>query len=250
VPYRDRENQLTLFRRHMRDVVLADCGYDYQILVVHQTDTRTFNRGALKNIGFLWVKSTWPDDYQQITLVFHDVDTMPYRGDMFDYRTVPGVVKHFYGFTFALGGMVSICGGDFERVGGFPNFWGWGYEDNCLNNRVNKTSDITIDRSHFYPIAHPDILHVMDGFEKSVNRKEFDKYIAHSPEGWASLQNITWNYLPDAVYDLWGQLDVSTFFTGREEDTSKTKMYDMRNGPRPYEPLLGRGRVQPRWSMF
>jgi hypothetical protein len=175
---------------------------------------------------------------------------MPYRGDMFDYRTVCGVVKHFYGFTFALGGIVSICASDFEKIGGFPNFWAWGFEDNCLNNRVNKDASMTIDRSHFFPIAHPDILHVLDGYEKSVNRKEFDRYASNSKEGWDSIENVTWKWTPDTKNPSWGQLDVSSFFTGSEEDKSKSKLYDVRNGSRPFEITIGRQHVQPRWSMF
>jgi len=244
VPYRDRANQLGLFQRHMRDVVLANCGYDYQILVVHQADVRAFNRGALKNIGFLWARATWPDEYRAMTLVFHDVDTMPFVAGQFDYRTQPGVVKHFYGLTFALGGIVSMTGADFERVNGFPNFWGWGFEDNCLNNRVKKLWGMTIDRSHFHRMGDPGILHVLDGFEKSVNRKEFDNYLAESPEGWNSISGLVWNLRPEQ--DNVAFLDVSAFSTGREEDKSKTKVHDVRTGPRPFQV----GRARTRWSMF
>jgi hypothetical protein len=244
VPYRDRANQLGLFQRHMREVVLADCGYPYQILVVHQADSRAFNRGALKNIGFLWARTTWPDDYQSMTIVFHDVDTMPFLAGQFDYRTTKGVVKHFYGLRFALGGIVSITGADFERVNGFPNFWGWGFEDNCLQNRVKKAWGLEVDRSHFYPMGDPAILHILDGFEKSVNRREFDKYITDSPEGWNSISGIVWNLRPETTNFAF--LDVSAFLTGREEDKSRTKMHDVRTGPRPFEV----GRVRTRWSMF
>jgi N-terminal region of glycosyl transferase group 7/N-terminal domain of galactosyltransferase len=245
VPYRNRQNQLDLFRRHMEQVILANVSFSYQILVVHQADERVFNRGALKNIGFLWCKEQWPQSYQGITLVFHDVDTMPYRPETIDYKTEPGRVKHFYGLTFALGGIVSIRAADFEKVGGFPNFWGWGFEDNCLNNRVKKATGMVIDRSQFYPMGSSEILHILDGFEKSVNRREFDEYLVQNPEGWASIFQIVWN--PSDVSDTYTFLDVSSFLTGREEDKSKTKMHDVRNGPRPFE--VGR-RANRRWAMF
>ena len=133
VPYRDREQQQIFFSNQMK-IVLSDREPDtYKILYIHQTDNRSFNRGAMKNIGFLAVKTMYPTEYKDITLVFNDVDTMPYSTGFLKYDTKQGVVKHFYGFKYALGGIVSITGGDFERINGFPNFWGWGHEDNLLN---------------------------------------------------------------------------------------------------------------------
>ena len=103
----------------------------------------------MKNIGFLSVKNIYPRDYKNITLVFNDVDCMPSKKGLLNYETTNHVIKHFYGYTYALGGIVSIKAGDFEAINGFPNFWGWGYEDNMLQNRALK-SQIKIDRSTFF----------------------------------------------------------------------------------------------------
>ena len=47
---------------------------DILLLIIHQKDKRLFNRGAMKNIGFIVLKSLYPQDFMsKITLVFNDV---------------------------------------------------------------------------------------------------------------------------------------------------------------------------------
>ena len=150
IPYRDREQQLIFFKRHMAYILEDMDKADYEVLFIHQKDTRAFNCGAMKNIGFFVVRDKYPNDYKNITLVFNDVDTLPFSKNFIPYETKPGIVKHFYGFQYTLGGIVSITAQDFERINGFPNFWAWGYEDNMLNDRV-KNARLTIDRSVFFP---------------------------------------------------------------------------------------------------
>jgi len=243
VPYRDRQRQYEFFAKHMKSV-LEDLSPDtYKILYIHQTDTRSFNRGAVKNIGFLTVKNMYPNDYQNITLVFNDIDIMPYSKNFFDYRTSPGTVKHFYGFTFTLGGIVSINAADFERINGFPNFWAWGFEDNMLQNRVIQNG-ITIDRSVFYPVLDKNVLHFSDGLSRNVNRTEYDIYEKNTQEGWNSISNLQYNYNPDT-----GFVDVTQFITPREEDVKATHEHDMRKGNIPF-PSNKNQKRRPRMGMI
>ena len=168
VPYRNREEQKFFFSKYM-SFIMEDFT-DYEIYFSHQTDNRSFNRGATKNIGFLAIKEKYPDDYKNITFIFNDVDTIPFT-KIFNYETTCGTVKHYYGFKYTLGGIVVIKGEDFERINGFPNYWGWGSEDSCLQKRCEK-AEIVIDRSNFFPIGSPQILHLFDGISRIINKKD------------------------------------------------------------------------------
>jgi hypothetical protein len=147
---------------------------DYEIYFSHQADKRNFNRGATKNIGFMAIREKYPEHYKQITFIFNDVDTMPFT-NLFSYDTTPGVVKHYYGFKYALGGIVVIKGEDFERTNGYPCYWGWGNEDNGLQDRCIK-NNIKIDRTDFYPIGNPNILQLFDGMSRLISKKDPWRY--------------------------------------------------------------------------
>jgi hypothetical protein len=168
VPYRDRIQQKFFFCKQM-DFILEGQD-DYEILFVHQCDARNFNRGAMKNIGFLAIKEKYPDSYKEISFVFNDVDTLPFH-KLFDYETTEGIVKHYYGFETALGGIVVVKGSDFELINGYPNYWGWGMEDACLQKRCSAYG-LQIDRSNFYTIGSPEILQLFDGVSRLVSRKD------------------------------------------------------------------------------
>lgn len=244
VPYRDREQQYLFFSQHMK-IVLEDMREsDYEIYYVHQLDSREFNRGAMKNIGFLYVKEKYPNDYENITLVFNDIDTMPYVKGFLNYHTIPGRVKHFYGFHFTLGGIVSIKAGDFEKINGFPNLWAWGYEDNLLQKRV-LDAGLIIDRSQFYPLMDKNILQMKDGLKRTVNRSEFDRYMSETLEGIRSIKNL--NYVLESST---GFVNVSNFNTDNDPVPTLNTVHDLRAGNNPFniKPVMGntsrRGRAR------
>jgi len=228
VPYRDRENHLKMFSQSMK-TYLAKKQPPYKIFYIHQTDKRSFNRGAMKNIGFLAVKKLYPDDYQNITLVFNDIDTIPTKDLVLNYTTKRGTIKHFYGFDYALGGIVSINAADFEAMNGFPNFWSWGYEDNMLQARSIHRG-ITIDRSVFYKINDPRIIHLTDTPIREVNRTEFDRFLQNTTEGIYSINDLQYTVNMET-----GFVDVLEFNTTIEENLSNRIDYDLRNGPAPFK---------------
>lgn len=249
VPYRDRAQQQQFFSAHM-NVILEDIPkQDYEIYYIHQADAREFNRGAMKNIGFLAMKNKYPNDYQNITFVFNDVDTMPFSKNFLNYDTIAGVVKHFYGYTFALGGIVSVNGGDFEKTLGYPNFWTWGYEDNLLQKRI-LNAGIQIDRSQFYPIMDKNIFQMKDGITRIVNRGEFERFVSDTTEGWQSITGLQYS-----IDDSTKFINVTAFDTGFQEKKELTRVHDLRNGSRPFQSAnlmsmnSGRGRPKPKMSM-
>ena len=185
VPYRNRIQHKFFFSKHM-SFVLEDCD-DYEIYFSHQCDARTFNRGATKNIGFLAIKEKYPDDYKNITFIFNDVDTIPFY-KIFDYETTEGVVKHYYGFKYALGGIIVMKGSDFEKINGFPCYWGWGMEDNALQKRCDHYG-LKIDRSTFYEIGSPQILQLFDGISRIISKK--DPWRMDKDSGVDGLKTIT-----------------------------------------------------------
>ena len=184
VPYRNRVQHKFFFSKYM-SFILEDCD-DYEIYFSHQCDARTFNRGATKDIGFLAVKEKYPNDYKDITFIFNDVDTIPFN-KIFDYQTTHGVVKHYYGFKYALGGIVVMKGADFEKINGFPCFWGWGMEDNALQKRCDGYG-LKVDRSVFYEIGSPEILQLFDGISRIISKK--DPWRGENDDGVDGLRTI------------------------------------------------------------
>ena len=191
MPYRDRTTDKAQFLEKM-NLILADTA-TYEIYFAHQYDYRPFNRGAMKNIGFLALKDKYPSAYRDITFIFHDVDTWPATKGLINYTTTPGIVKHFYGYKFALGGMFAIKGADFEKTKGFPNFWGWGIEDNVINDRC-LAAGLTIDRSQFYDIGDNRIARTFDGFKRIISRQDSLTYKQAGCDDFTHLKNVKWNF--------------------------------------------------------
>lgn len=239
VPYRDRIQHKFFFSKHMSFILEDET--DYEIYFSHQCDTRSFNRGATKNIGFLAIKNKYPDHYKKMTFIFNDVDTMPFH-KLFDYRATPGIVNHYYGFRYTLGGIVAITGEDFEMINGFPNYWGWGMEDNVLQKRCQQYG-LTINRNVFYPIGSQEILQLFDGISRIINRK--DPWRATYDDG---LNGLSTTYNIDFTIDTMSSnpkdnvftvdndkifyINIITFMTNIRYETDEYLSYDLREPKR------------------
>ena len=208
VPYRDREPHRVFFSTYIYKVMEDIPRDDWMFYFVLQNDKRPFNRGAMKNIGFLALKAAYPNDYNNIIFIFNDIDTLPYDKNVLNYHTDYGVIKHFYGFHFALGGIFSVRGIDFERINGFPNYWAWGGEDNLIHERA-KQFGIIIDRSNFFTIGNMKILQFADGFKRLICRDELATSIMpNNSDGLSKLTNIT-----HVIYNDTHMIDVTAFDT-------------------------------------
>jgi hypothetical protein len=199
VPYRDRKEHKNFFTIYMKHIMEDIPKTHYEIYFAEQKDTRPFNRGGMKNIGFIAMKYKYPNDYKNITFVFNDVDTLPYTKNLLHYETTPGVVKHFYGFKFTLGGIFSIRGEDFEKINGFPNFWSWGGEDNYMLKRV-ELAGLYLDRSNFFNILDRNILQMCDGVKKIICRKEAAYVVnLNCNDGLITIRNLNFEIKDDYV---------------------------------------------------
>jgi hypothetical protein len=127
------------------DSFLKEKGIDYQIIVAEQRDDRPFNRGKLCNIVFNTVK----DDFDYFC--FHDVNLLPLTDDSdYSYPKKPThlasiVDDEFIPYEEFIGGVFLINKEHFEQINGFcDEYWGWGYEDNDLLERM-RAKNISLD---------------------------------------------------------------------------------------------------------
>jgi len=236
VPYRNRIQHKFFFSQQMSFLLGDDS--DYEIYFSHQLDNRTFNRGAMKNIGFIAMREKYPFHYKDITFIFNDVDTLPFH-KLFDYQTVPGSVKHYYGFDTALGGILAIKGADFEKVNGYPNYWGWGLEDAALQNRC-KFYKIAIDRSQFFPIGSPEILQLFDGVSRIVSSRDSQRMKQdNGQDGVKSISSLVYTIDKESANPLDNvftvdnekiqMLNVAAFMTLVRFESDKYHEYDLRD---------------------
>jgi len=208
VPYRDREPHRVFYDTYIHKIMEDVPKEDWDYFFIQQNDKRPFNRGGMKNIGFLVFKNIYPKDYKDIIFIFNDVDTLPYDKNILNFHTDFGVIKHYYGFEFALGGIFSVRGADFEKTNGFPNYWAWGGEDNLMNERA-KIHGIIIDRTNFFKIGNNNILQFADGIKRLICRDELaTSLMPNNIDGISTITNL--NYY---IYTETHMVDVTSFDT-------------------------------------
>lgn len=247
IPYRDRENDKIKFISHMNTYLKKiDFKEEYTFLFSHQCDKRPFNRGAIKNIGFISVKNKYPNDYKNFTFVFHDIDTLPSYDIILPYTTTHGTLKHYYGYKFALGGIFVIKGNDFELTKGFPNFWGWGFEDNTMYERC-ISSKINVDRSIFFDIKDKNILNSNNDIYRIISKRDANVYKYESPDNIESIKNLKYiieycNNNENVCYS-----NITDFSVEMEHSQQIYEKYDIRKGNKF---IIPKGYFRKTWKLF
>ena len=142
IPYRNRPDQLSIFRKHINEYI----NFPFELIIVDQVDNLEFNRGKLLNIGFKKAEEL-KCDY----VVFHDVDMLPLDVD-YSYEEKPyhlitdldlpeGVSRTTFDSYF--GGVTLFPSNIYKQINGYSNeYFGWGFEDDdlflrCKENHIN-----------------------------------------------------------------------------------------------------------------
>jgi len=135
IPYRNRKEHLNEFILRFTEM-LKDKDIDAQFYIIHQITIGEFNRGALKNIGFLEACKTRPDGL----FIFHDVDTYPTYWGSIPYTANKGEFRRpvMNSSPNNLGLICCCWKNEFEKTNGFANYWGWGSEDGALYYRAKR----------------------------------------------------------------------------------------------------------------
>ena len=144
IPLRNREIQL---KNYLENVIpiLKKQNIDYKIIITEQTFKKEFNRGKLRNIGFLEGIKKNPNC---LNIYFNDVDNYPLQDNIINFNSKIEHIKHIYGHTFSLGGIFIFNKNIYKKINGFSNnYFGWGHEDEDLITRV-EINNIDIDRSN------------------------------------------------------------------------------------------------------
>ena len=254
IPYMNRPHEKLFFSNYMKYILEDYDEDDYEIYYSHQIENKPFSRGGTKNIGFIAIKEKYPEHYKTITFVFNDVDTIPYEKNILNYITNTGIVKHFYGFNFTLGGIFSITGEDFERCNGFPNLYGWGMEDNAMQDRVLE-NNIKIDRSVFYTLNSNKIINLKNGPTRIINNKDPGDYLKKNlRDNLNNINNLEYNIICNEENCLKNNvnefmININKFTSLENPYKQKYYIHDLKKTNLLTPNLLEKTKRRERWSL-
>lgn len=152
IPFsQDRENQLK--------ELLPQLPEHTKVIVVEQLNKEIgFNRGLMKNIGFLYSHT----DY----VCFHDVDYIDINVDYTEVETPTSLANyHLSNYNF-FGGVVLMKSEHFNKCNGYSNlYFQWGLEDDDLLRRLRNEGLDKQNRFGEFNILN----HDRDNYDAEVN---------------------------------------------------------------------------------
>ncbi|XP_067681327.1 beta-1,4-N-acetylgalactosaminyltransferase bre-4-like [Haliotis asinina] len=142
IPYRDREVNLKILLNNLHRVLQKQQA-EYAIFVVEQENGTPFNRGMIKNIGYLEANALCRFD----CFTFQDVDLVP-ESERNTYFCGEKALHHSRRLNFLnyrnwyrghFGGVVTFNKTYFSTINGYSNlFYMWGGEDDDLLHRLRR----------------------------------------------------------------------------------------------------------------
>lgn len=224
VPYRDRAEHLTMFVPHLRKFFAPrQSDFSVRVLISEQARGRSFNRGLVNNVGFEVIA---PEiDY----VCFHDVDLLP---EVADYRgtdrpamlisrglhpsLAPALIRQLFS------AVVVMNKTQFANANGFSNnYWGWGFEDVDLRERLLRVG-CRIDHREgtFTRLTHIDLGSFSDGQPTPDHVMNKARYVGlwfdETPKGFVRKQRPGDFWLKDGLSNL-GQ--IRTVLSRRQVET-------------------------------
>jgi hypothetical protein len=206
VPYRDRTAHLDEFLSE-NDALF--CGESGQCgdLPVEQAPGLPFNRGALINVGFRLLA---PEvDY----VCLHDVDRLPIEADYRWPERPLMIIRHGLPLPerlidVLLSSVVLVQKQHFAAANGFSNgYWGWGYEDVDLRERLLRCGLAHAHRDGtFRSLAHPDLGSLPDGTPTEDAKKNqaifLSRWFDRHHERWLRRPEVGDSWLKDGLASL------------------------------------------------
>ena len=164
-PEQKRKAQLIKILSHINNLV-KDNTIKYKnikLVIAEQVlPKKYFNRGQLANLAVKWVSDNLGNPKY---VIIHDVDMLPDKTLFEQYlieknmSLIPYDAATVAVYPFKLpigGGIIKLNYKDYQIINGFPNnFWGWGGEDNAIQQRCERMG-IMVDHVTKGSITHID----------------------------------------------------------------------------------------------
>jgi hypothetical protein len=210
VPYRDRADHLDEFLSEMTRFFAtnpANAGICQRFLIVEQAPGLPFNRGALINVGFRLLAP----EVEYVCL--HDVDRVPIDADYRWPERPLMIIRHGLPLPpslidVLLSSVVLMQKQHFAAANGFSNgYWGWGYEDVDLRERLLRCGLAHAHRDGtFRSLAHPDLGSLSDGTPTEDAKKNqaifLSRWFDRRNQGWLRRTEVGDGWLKDGLASL------------------------------------------------